>query len=41
MQPDIFLARMFVDTYVYIFLEMYYLPFKILGESNDRRKEAS
>jgi hypothetical protein len=40
MQPSIFLAKMF-DTYVYIFLEMYYLPFKVLGESNDRRKEAS
>lgn len=40
MQSGIFLAKMF-DTYMYIFLEMYYLPFKVLGESNDRRKEAS
>jgi len=40
MQPSIFLEKMF-DTYVYIFLEMYFLPFKVLGENNDRRKEAS
>lgn len=40
MQPDVLLAKMF-DTYVYIFLEMYYLPFKVLGGNNDGRKEAS
>jgi hypothetical protein len=40
MQPSIFL-NVLVDTYVYIFLEMYFLPFKILGEVNDSRKEAS
>jgi hypothetical protein len=40
MQPSIFLAKMF-DTYVYVCLEMYFFPFKILGGNDDRRKEAS
>jgi hypothetical protein len=40
MQPGIFLGKIF-DTYIYILLQMYYLPFKILGESDDGRKEAS